>query len=207
MKEPVSKFTKVFPLQLTPIQLTGARIVLEPMEDRHFEELLPLLNPSIWDWYTIQIRNADDFRNFLNRILTEQRAGRSLAFAIRERAGGRVIGSSRYLNVDSTNRTVEIGSTWFAPQWQRTFANTESKFQMLTHAFETLSCISVQFQTDVLNVRSRAAIERLGAKLDGVIRDHRICHDGRIRSSAFYSITHEEWAAVRDRLGMLLARP
>jgi RimJ/RimL family protein N-acetyltransferase len=159
-----------------------------------------LFDIEIWRWYSDQINTPDVLRSFLQKILDEQSLGRTLAFAIRDRESGQLVGSSRFMNVSPAHRKVEIGSTWYGRRWQRTYANTESKYFMLSHAFETLSCISVQFQTDVLNAKSRAAIERLGAKQEGVHRNDRICSDGRIRDSVYYSITDSEWPEVKQRL-------
>jgi RimJ/RimL family protein N-acetyltransferase len=193
-------------LKIKPVVLTGPRLTLEPLHQRHFEELYPILNPEIWKWYTVQIQTEKDLSDFLWQFLKEQAAGRSLCFAIRDNASRRLIGSSCFLNIDEDNRRIEIGATWFAVNWQRTYANTESKFLMLSHAFETLSCICVQFQTDTLNEKSRKALERLGARCDGILRSHRICQDGRIRDSIFYSIIEPEWSEVRERIRLRLER-
>ena len=195
--------TEIFSLKIKSVTLEGEKLRLEYLEQHHVDELLPLIDPQIWKWYTTQITNEADFRHFIGNILEEQKTNRTLAFAIREKSSNQLIGSSRFLNIDVPNRRAEIGSTWYAPKWQRTFANTEAKFPMLQHAFETLSCISVHFQTDSLNERSRTAIERLGAKLDGVIRNQRICDTGRIRHSATYSITNDEWPNIKLHLMQL----
>ena len=187
-----------------PMILSGAHLDLEPLELRHIDELLQLFEPKIWQWYTVSIGTPEAAKKFLLKILQEQESGQTLAFAIRDRASNQLIGSSRFLYLDPSNRRVEIGSTWFSPQWQRTYGNTESKRLMLTYAFEELSCISVCFQTDVLNEKSRRAIERLGAHLDGILRCHRICANGRIRDSAIYSITHQEWNGIKTKLGQRL---
>lgn len=192
--------TAVFSYELKPIPLASDRLELEPLQDRHIDELVALFDPEIWRWYTTRIADRVSLVAFLRQILQDQSAHRTLAFAIREKGGGTLVGSSRFMNLQPAHRRIEIGSTWYAPSWQRTFVNTEAKFLMLSHAFETLSCISVQLQTDVLNEKSRAAIERLGAKLDGILRNDRICDDGRIRHSAYYSITAQEWPEVRQRL-------
>ena len=193
-------FTDTQPFEIEPMILEGRYLRLEPLESAHLTELTTLVDPEIWRWYTMRIESDRDFRKFMESILTEQANGKTLAFAIREKATGELVGSSRYMNLDSPNRRLEIGSTWYAPKWQRTFVNTEAKYLMLAHAFEVLSCIGVQFQTDVLNEKSRRAIERVGAKLDGILRAHRIRFDGRVRDSAFYSITASEWPDVRARL-------
>jgi len=201
-----SRYTRIFRLKIEPVVLTGPRLTLEPLQERHFEEFYPILNPEIWKWYTVQIQTEKDLSGFLWQRLKEQTEGRSLCFAIRDNASRRLVGSSCFLNIDEDNRRIEIGSTWFAVDWQRTYANTESKFLMLSHAFEGLSCIRVQFQTDTLNERSRKALERLGVRCDGILRSHRICQDGRIRDSIFYSIIEPEWSEVRERIRLRLER-
>lgn len=190
----------VFPFELKPVRLETAHLVLEPLEERHLDDLVALFDPAIWRWYTIRIERPEDLRRFVSEILAEHEQGKTVAYAVREKTSGRIIGSTRFMNVDAANRRLEIGSTWYAPAWQHTYANTECKLALLTHAFEALSCISVCFQTDVLNTRSRTAIERLGAKPEGIVRCHRICSDGRVRDSAIYSITYEEWPQVKERL-------
>ena len=194
------RHVEVFPLDLKTAPLESEHLLLEPLERRHVDELVELFEPGIWEWYTVRIERPEDLRRFVSEILDEHKQGKTLAYAVRDKATGKVIGSTRFMNVDAANRRLEIGSTWYARPWQRTYANTECKLAMLTHAFEALSCISVCFQTDVLNTRSRTAIERLGAKPEGIVRCHRICSDGRVRDSAIYSITFEEWPHVKDRL-------
>lgn len=186
--------------------LQGRRITLEPLEKRHFEQFHSILNGQIWKWYSVQVRTDEELDDFLSQRLEEQAEGRSLCFAIRDNASERLIGSSCFLNIDRPNRRVEIGSTWFGIDWQRTYANTEAKFLMLSHAFEKLFCICVQFQTDVFNEKSRKALERIGARCEGILRSHRICQDGRIRDSIFYSIIEPEWPPVRERLRQMLDR-
>jgi len=180
------------------------RIALEALETAHVDALVaafdPATWPGIWRWYTTQITDAAALRHFLEGILQEQAEGKTVAFAVRDLASGTLIGSTRFLHIEVANRRVEIGSTWYAPAWQRTYANTEAKRLLLAHAFERWDCLCVQLQTDALNERSRRAIERLGAQLDGVLRGHRVCDDGRVRNSAMYSILRAEWPEVRARL-------
>lgn len=185
-------------------RLEGDRIALEPFDGGHAAELVaafdPATWPDIWRWYTVDIPDAAALARFLDGVLREQSEGRTVAFAVRDRASGALLGATRFLHLEPAHRRVEIGSTWYLPAWQRTYANTEAKRLMLSHAFERWGCLCVQLQTDVLNERSRRAIERLGARLDGVLRAHRVCDDGRVRDSAVYSILRDEWPAVRDRL-------
>jgi RimJ/RimL family protein N-acetyltransferase len=184
--------------------LQGERIALEALDAAHVEQLVAAFDPAtwagIWRWYTTEITDAAALRRFLEGILREQAEGKTVAFAVRDLASGALIGSTRYLHIEVANRRVEIGSTWYAPAWQRTYANTEAKRLLLAHAFERWGCLCVQLQTDALNERSRRAIERLGARLDGVLRSHRVCDDGRVRDSAVYSILSAEWPGVRARL-------
>jgi RimJ/RimL family protein N-acetyltransferase len=137
---------------------------------------------------------------YIETALEEQARGVSLPFAIVEKAAGRAIGSTRYGNIDRTHHRVEIGWTWVAREWQRTAVNTEAKYLLLRHAFETLGCIRVELKTDSLNEKSRAAILRIGAQHEGIFRNHMITASGRIRHSAYYSIIDSEWPAVKTRL-------
>ncbi|MDB4930333.1 MAG: acetyltransferase [Myxococcaceae bacterium] len=185
-------------------RLRGERISLEALDDALVDGLVaafdPATWPSIWRWYSVEIADAGALRRFLDGLRREESAGVALPYAVRDLASGALIGASSYLHVEPAHRRVEIGATWYAPEWQRTYANTEAKRLMLTQAFEGWQCLCVQIQTDALNERSRRAIERLGARLDGVLRAHRVCADGRVRDSAVYSILRDEWPAVRGRL-------
>ena len=139
-------------------------------------------------------------REYIAAALRTQAEGSALPFATVERATGKAIGSTRYMNIDRANRHVEIGSTWLGLAWQRTAANTEAKFLMLRHAFETLGCLRVELKTDSLNERSRNAILRIGAKEEGTFRNHMITHTGRIRHTVYFSIIDSEWPEVKARL-------
>ena len=139
-------------------------------------------------------------RNYVETALSEQAKGASLAFATRERSTGKIIGSTRFGNIDVPNKHVEIGWTWLSPEWQRTYVNTEAKLLMLTHAFEVWKCIRVEFKTDALNEKSRNAIERLGAKQEGIFRNHMITETGRFRDSVYFSIIEVEWPEIKSRL-------
>src|SRR5258708_7632647 len=146
------------------------------------------------------MKAADDFRRLVEKALQEQERGESVVFATVERSSGRVIGSTRYMNIDRANRRVEIGSTWIAPAWQRTAVNTEAKFLMLRHAFETWGCMRVELKTDALNLKSRNAILRLGAKEEGTLRKHLVTSTGRIRDTVYFSILDTEWPQVKTNL-------
>ena len=133
-------------------------------------------------------------------VMGEQERGESLVFVTVERASGRMIGSTRFMNIDRANRRVEIGSTWIAPAWQRTAINTEAKYLMIRHAFERWGCIRVELKTDALNEKSRNAILRIGAKEEGTLRRHLVTWTGRVRDTVYFSILDSEWAEVKGRL-------
>jgi RimJ/RimL family protein N-acetyltransferase len=152
----------------------------------------------------VPVRTVDEMAAYLETALREQERGVSLPFAIVEKATGRAIGSTRYGNIDRTHHRLEIGWTWVARNWQRTAMNTEAKYLLLKHAFELLGCMRVELKTDSLNERSRAAILRIGAREEGIFRNHMITASGRIRHSVYFSIIDSEWPAVRARLESML---
>jgi len=147
-----------------------------------------------------------ELRAYVERALAAARTGTVLPFATVSRAARRAIGSTRFANFDAPNRRVEIGWTWLGRDWQRTAINTEAKYLMLTHAFEKLGCVRVELRTDVLNERSRAAIRRIGASEEGVLRKHAITSTGRVRDDVYYSIVDEEWPGVKAKLEARIAR-
>ena len=184
-----------------PVKLEGSHVRLEPLTVDHIGPLVEVgLDPDLWRWTQAILSTEDDLRAYVETALAEQAIGRSLPFATVERSSGRVIGSTRFGTIEPAHRRVEIGWTWIARPWQRTAINTEAKYLMLRHAFEVLGCIRVELKTDVLNERSRRAIERLGAREEGVLRDHVITSSGRIRGTVYYSILAAEWPDVRARL-------
>ncbi len=194
--------------QFTSPVLTGAVVRLEPLDERHWEGLLAVgLAPDIWRSTIDRLETPSDLREWLERTLAEQAEGRSIPFATVEVASGRVVGSTRYGNIDAENRHVEIGWTWVAPDWQRTAVNTEAKYLMLRHAFEVWGCYRVELKTDVLNTRSRRAIERLGAQQEGVFRRYQRTQGGRMRDTVMYSILDSEWPDVKSRLERRLWEP
>jgi RimJ/RimL family protein N-acetyltransferase len=164
------------------------------------------LDDELWRWIPQAVGTPDEMRAYIETALEGQAAGTALPFATIVRATGRAIGSTRFANIDRANHHVEIGWTWLGKKWQRTAANTEAKYLMLRHAFETWRCLRVEFKTDSLNERSRAALLRIGAKEEGIFRNHVITWTGRIRHSVYYSIIASEWPAVKaqlqDKLGM-----
>jgi RimJ/RimL family protein N-acetyltransferase len=186
---------------VAPVTLEGRYVRLEPLAKVHLAGLAEVgLDEELWRWIPTQARTAEEMAAYIETALEEQARGVSLPFAIVEKAAGRAIGSTRYGNIDRTHHRVEIGWTWVAREWQRTAVNTEAKYLLLRHAFETLGCIRVELKTDSLNEKSRAAILRIGAQHEGIFRNHMITASGRIRHSAYYSIIDSEWPAVKTRL-------
>jgi RimJ/RimL family protein N-acetyltransferase len=184
-----------------PITLRGTHATLEPLSLAHHDDLVEAVQDGeLWTlWYTF-VPQPDKLHAEIDQRLQQQREGRVLPFAVIEAASGRAVGMTMYMNVDAANRRVEIGSTWYRKRVQRTAVNTECKLMLLRHAFEALNCIAVEFRTHFFNAQSRRAIERLGAKLDGVLRNHRLSVDGTLRDTCVYSIIASEWPTVRSHL-------
>jgi N-acetyltransferase len=195
------------PLVVRPVVLEGSVVRLEPLEASHLEELCQVaLDPRIWAWYVDEPKTRADVERIVQAALTARDAGREMPFITRERASGRLVGSTRYLNLNPRRHAVEIGWTWVLPAWQRTAVNTEAKYLMLRHAFEDLRCIRVELATDSLNQASRNAILRLGAKEEGTWRNAWVTHTGRIRHTVFFSIIDTEWPEAKARLEAFLRR-
>ena len=192
------------PLQIElPITLEGSVVRLEPFRPDHAAEFWNVAKDDLDDifrWMPYAMGTRGDFDNLAAKAIAEQERGESVVFATVEKSSGRVIGSTRFMNIDRTNRRVEIGSTWIAPSWQRTAVNTEAKYLMLRHAFEVWECIRVELKTDALNHKSRNAILRIGAREEGTLRRHVITHTGRVRDTVYFSILDGEWPAVKARL-------
>jgi RimJ/RimL family protein N-acetyltransferase len=190
-----------------PVVMEGWHVRLEPLSLDHHAALCDVgLDEDLWRWIPIQMRSSDDMLQYIRTALQWKTDGTAIPFATVERSSGRTIGSTRYMNIDRANRKVEIGATWVAGPWQRTAVNTEAKYLMLKYAFEDLQCIRVELKTDVLNQRSRNAIMRIGAKQEGIFRNHMICASGRIRDSVYFSIIGPEWPEVKARLEEKLGR-
>lgn len=189
-----------------PVTLRGSHVTLEPLTPARHDELVEAVRDGeLWNlWYTF-IPRAEQMSQEIQRRLDEQRKGTMLPFAVIEAESGKAVGMTTYMNIDAEARRVEIGSTWYRKRVQRTALNTECKLLLLTHAFETLDCIAVEFRTHFLNQQSRRAIERLGARLDGILRNHRRSSDGTLRDTCVYSIIASEWPAVRSHLRHQLA--
>lgn len=195
------------PGAIAPVTLQGRIVRLEPLSLSHVPGLAAVgLDPELWRWIPTQVTNESEMRAYVEIALDELRRGVSLPFAIVEQAGNRVIGSTRYGNIAPEHKRLEIGWTWYARDAQRTGANTETKYLLLTHAFDMLGMHRVELKTDALNEKSRNAILRIGAKQEGVFRRHIVTATGRIRDTVYFSIIDSEWLAVRERLQSMMQR-
>ncbi len=193
---------------VTPVTLEGRRMRLEPLAKAHLAGLAQVgLDEELWRWIPTPVRTPEEMAAYVETALQEHERGVSLPFAILEGATGRAIGSTRYGNIERTHHRVEIGWTWVARNWQRTAVNTEAKYLLLRHAFETLGCMRVEVKTDSRNERSRTAILRIGAREEGIFRNHMITSSGRIRHTVYFSIVESEWPAVKTRLESILNSP
>lgn len=192
---------------LAPITLHGTHVTLEPLSHARHDELVEAVRDGeLWKlWYTV-VPAPGAMREEIDRRLGLQEKGSMLPFAVVETATNVAVGMTTYMDIDAANRRVEIGSTWYRKRVQRTALNTECKLLLLRHAFESLDCIAVEFRTHFFNHASRRAIERLGAKLDGILRNHRRSSDGTLRDTCVYSIISTEWPAVKSHLSHQLAR-
>jgi RimJ/RimL family protein N-acetyltransferase len=199
------------PLEIEiPSTLEGSVVRLEPVRSQHADLFWDVAKndlEEIFRWIPYPVQTRDDFQRLIDKAFAEQDRGESIVFATVERVSGRTIGSTRFMNIDRANRRVEIGSTWIAPAWQRSAVNTEAKFLMLRHAFETWKCLRVELKTDALNQKSRKAILRLGAKEEGTLRRHLITWTGRVRDTVYFSILDSEWNDVKKKLEQFLKSP
>ncbi|HTH60994.1 MAG TPA: GNAT family protein [Paraburkholderia sp.] len=191
---------------IEPVALRGTHVSLTPLTIDDAPALAAAAaDGRLWDlWYT-SVPAPGEEREYVERALAMQESLGALPFAVRD-ASGEIVGSTRYFNVDRANRRLEIGHTWYAERVQRTALNTEAKLLLLGHAFEKLDAIAVEFRTHFMNHPSRAAIARLGAKQDGILRSHQIGRDGILRDTVVFSIIASEWPAVRANLKLKLAR-
>jgi RimJ/RimL family protein N-acetyltransferase len=191
-----------------PVRLRGQHAVLEPLAPAHAADLVEAVRDGqLWDLWFTAIPEPAMMAREIERRLALQAQGSMVPFAVLSAATGRAVGMTTFMNIDATHRRVEIGSTWYRAAVQRTALNTECKRLLLGHAFEQWDCIAVEFRTHYFNQRSRAGIERLGAKLDGVLRNHQRGRDGTLRDTCVYSITQAEWPTVRLHLDHQLVRP
>jgi RimJ/RimL family protein N-acetyltransferase len=193
-------------MEVKPVVLQGVHVRLEPLSEAHISGLAEIgVGQDFWDFMLYGNMNTEaDMANWVRDILSRAEKGTDLPFAVIHLASGRIAGATRYLNIMPKDRGLEIGGTWYGLEFQRTVVNTECKYLLLQHAFETLGCIRVQLKTDSRNVRSQRAIERIGAKKEGVLRNHMILPDGRYRDSVYYSIIDKEWPEVKTRLEAML---
>lgn len=188
-------------MNIRPETLEGEFVRLEPLRFEHLPDLCEIgVDESIWLWTANVIENENDMRRYIETALEEFIRKVSLPFVTIEKGSNKIVGSTRFGNIDVKNRRAEIGWTWINPTWQRTFINTEAKFLMLAHAFETWNCVRVELKTDVLNEKSRNAIRRLGAIEEGILRRNAITDTGRIRDTVYYSILDSEWRGVKAHL-------
>ena len=191
-----------------PVTLDGRLATLVPLSHTQHRELEEAVRDGeLWTlWYT-SVPAPDALGAEIDRRLELCKSGSMLPFAVIERSSGQAVGMTTFMNVDEKNRRLEIGSTWYRKRVQRSGVNTECKLLLLTYAFETLACLAVEFRTHFFNRQSRLGIERLGAKLDGILRQHMIGADGTLRDTCVYSILDREWPTVRAHLGYQLSRP
>jgi RimJ/RimL family protein N-acetyltransferase len=192
-------------LNIEPIILAGSAVRLEPLSETHHAGLCEIgLDEDIWRLIPYRVATPEQMAEYIRAAFDSPTV---LAFATVEIATGKPVGSTRFMNIDTANRRVEIGSTFLGKQWQRTVVNTEAKYLMLRHAFETWHCIRVELKTDAINDRSRAAILRIGAKEEGTLRRHTLTWSGRVRDTVYFSILDAEWPEVKANLERKLAAP
>ena len=192
---------------IEPVTLQGTHVRIEPLEAGHRDEIVAAATDGeLWKlWYT-SVPSPQAAAGWIAAALKQRAEAAAMPFVIRRAQDQRLVGATRYFNVVAENRRLEIGHTFYSASVQRTPINTEAKLLLLTHAFEALDCLGVELRTHFMNHQSRRAIERLGAKLDGVLRSHQVMPDGSLRDTCVYSILATEWPAVRSNLAFRLAR-
>jgi N-acetyltransferase len=191
---------------VTPVTLAGSRVRLEPLGLAHLPGLVTAgADPATWTWMHAPLADEPSMRAWVEDALRARDAGAEVPFATVDAATGQILGSTRFMAIAPAHRRLEIGWTWLAPAAHGTGANGEAKYLLLEHAFGALGAMRVEFKTDALNVRSRAALAGIGATFEGVFRRHQLTASGRVRDSAWYAITDEDWPAVRERLLARLA--
>jgi RimJ/RimL family protein N-acetyltransferase len=196
------------PFHVAPVTLRGERATLEPLQPEHAAALArAAADGELWELWFTGVPTPGGTDAWVEAALAMRDRQGALPFVVRDNASGDIVGSTRYFNVEPAHRRLEIGHTWYARRAQRTAINTECKLLLLTHAFESLHCIAVEFRTHYFNFASRAAIARLGAKQDGILRNHQRTPDGTLRDTVVFSIIDGEWPAVRQQLAFLLRRP
>ena len=194
-------------MEIKPVTLDGKHVRLEPVR---LDQVAALWRAGayeeIWRYMPVIMRSEDDMRTYIEAELRRQQAGLAVRFATIAKASEQPVGSTSYLNIDRQHRRLEIGGTWITPSWQRSAVNTEAKYLQLSHAFETLGCIRVEFKTDSLNVKSQQALVRIGAVQEGTFRNHMVMPDGRFRHSVYFSIVESEWPSVKAHLERLMMK-
>jgi len=192
---------------MNPVTLTGRFVTLVPLSEDHHSGLQEAAaDGELWKLFFTMVPKPEDMHSWMETALALQKEHEALIFTVFENFSGKIVGTTRYCNLDLQNQRLEIGYTWYARRVQRTAVNTECKLLLLGHAFEQLDCIAVEFRTDFLNHPSQRAIERLGARRDGILRNHKIMPNGRIRDSVVYSILNSEWEGVKQNLEFNLDR-
>ena len=188
-------------MEVKTVTLLGKIVRLEPLTLGHVPNLFAASDPSIWKYMLYgNITSEKDMFDWVSDMLERAKAGADLPFAVISLASGKAVGATRYLEIRPQHRSLEIGGTWYGRDYQRTGVNTECKYLLLKHAFESLGCIRVQFKSDSRNVRSIKAIKRIGARSEGILRNHMILPDGTYRHSAYFSILDDEWPEVKVKL-------
>jgi N-acetyltransferase len=184
-----------------PIVLAGQHVSLLPLEEQHASALIDAVKDGeLWKlWYTL-IPSPSDMERWIKKAIEERQNKLSVPFVVKTLADDKIVGSTRYMNIEKDVRRLEIGSTWYSKSVQRSFVNTECKLLLLQHAFEQLECRAVEFRTHRLNEQSRRAIQRLGANQDGILRNHRMMPNGTIRDTVIYSILDTEWPSIKSNL-------
>ncbi len=189
-------------MKIEPVVLESNGVWLVPLSLAHIPALCRVgLDPDLWTITMTLIRNEDEMKRYVQTALSLQEARTALPFATIDKKSGRVTGSTRFGNIDTVNKRVEIGWTWLGKEFQRTHVNTGAKYLMLRHAFEVWGCYRVEFKTDVINEKSRNALSRIGAKEEGILRKHQITATGRVRDSVYYSIIDSEWPEAKGAPG------
>jgi len=192
---------------VVPVVLEGQLVRLEPLSLAHLDDLAAVgLGPAIWHFTIARPMDRDGLRAWLSGVLAAAASGGELPFATIDLASGRAVGSTRFMAIAPEHRRLEVGWTWLAPAWQRRGLNREAKLLQLEHAFERLGAIRVEFKTDATNERARAALEGIGARFEGIFRNHMVMPDGRLRHSAWYSVIADEWPDVKVALVGALRR-
>ncbi len=195
-------------MQCHPFTIQGQHVRLEPLTQGNLSEIqAAAADGELWNLFFTSVPTFEQTQQWLSLALEMQEQQKAIPFVVRNMADGRIVGATRYCNIDHHHKRLEIGYTWYAKSVQRSGINTECKLLLLTHAFETFDCNAVEFRTDWFNRQSQAAIERLGAKRDGILRNHMILPDGRVRDTVVYSIIRNEWPGVKKNLQYMLNKP